>query len=222
MIVLQFLTKEFLRVLSFNYLSIYTSALRNYLPDTVLNSHVNQKITKGMFRLRLLKTKYAIWSVQILLEFLENISLDNDMDVSRKFEVFLRFLSGSCIHIISKLKTTNTYLTDDEWTFIFDKLLRHARPSMQEKPLVFLYFPKNPKLGSVTKLRIEAVLNIRSMHSSDTVLLITAALPYKGVSSDTIARWIKQVYTHIFFCLVGVNLLPLVKHWRVKLASQQH
>ena len=59
-IVLQFLTKEFLRVLSFNYLSIYTSALRNYLPDTVLNSHGNQKITKGMFRLRLLKTKYAI------------------------------------------------------------------------------------------------------------------------------------------------------------------
>ena len=93
---------------------------------------------------------------------------------------------------------------------------------MQEKPLVFLYFPKNPKLGSVTKLRIETVLNIRSTHSSDTVLLITAALPYKGVSSDTIARWIKQVYTHIFFCLVGVSLLPLVKHWRVKLAFQQH
>lgn len=109
-----------------------------------------------MFRLRLLKTKYAIWGVQILLEFLENISLDNDMDVSRKLEVFLRFLSGSYIHI-SKLKTTNTYLTDDEWTFIFDKLLNHARPSMQEKPLVFLYFPKNPKLGPATKLRIKAV-----------------------------------------------------------------
>lgn len=70
-IVLQFLTKEFLRVLSFNYLSIYTSALRNYLPDTVLNAHVIQKFMKGMSRLRPCKTKYhAIWDVQILLEFL--------------------------------------------------------------------------------------------------------------------------------------------------------
>ena len=85
MLVLQFLTAEYQRGLSFNYLSSYISALRNYLPNTVLNADVIQKLPKGMFRLRPPKTKYhSIWDVQILLDFLENIFLDNDMDVSRK------------------------------------------------------------------------------------------------------------------------------------------
>ena len=62
------------------------------------------------------------------------------------------------------------YLTDDECTFIFDELLKQSRPSYQEKPLVFPYFPENPKQCQVTTLR--QYLNIRSLHSSDTALLL--------------------------------------------------
>ena len=85
MIVLQFLTDEYQKVLTFNYLSTYISALKNYLPDTVLYAHVIQKFVKGMFRIRHTETKYhTIWDIQILLEFAENISFDSYLDVCRK------------------------------------------------------------------------------------------------------------------------------------------
>ena len=94
------------------------------------------------------------------------------------------------------------YLTYDECTFIFDELLKQSRPSYQEKLLVFPYFPENPKQCQVTTLR--QYLYIRSLHSSDTALLITTVPPYKRVSSDTITRWINKttedagINSHIF------------------------
>ena len=127
---------------------------RNYLPDSVLNAPVIQKFMKEMFRLGPPKTKYhALWDVQILLEFLENISLYNDMNLSRNPAFLVTVLSSSRVNTISKLKITKMYLTDDECNFIFDELLKYSRPSHQEKPLVFPAFPENPKLCSVTILK---------------------------------------------------------------------
>ena len=45
-----------------------------------------------------------------MLEFAENISLDNYLDVSRKHVCLFMVLSGSLVNTISKLKATNLYL----------------------------------------------------------------------------------------------------------------
>ena len=85
--VIQFLT-EYERGLSFNYLRVYISALKNYLPSQILDGNVVKKFKKCIFKPRPLKTKYhAIWDVNILLNVLENMSTDSDMDVSRKLVV---------------------------------------------------------------------------------------------------------------------------------------
>ena len=84
------------------------------------------------------------------------------------------------------------YLIDAECTFVFDDVLKHTRPSFKEKPLVFRRFPQNPKLYPVSTLI--QYLNIRLPRSSDTALFLTTVRPYKGASSDTIARWIKNTF----------------------------
>ena len=33
------------------------------------------------------------------------------------------------------------YLTDTDYTFVFNDVLKHFRPSFKEKPLVFRVFP---------------------------------------------------------------------------------
>ena len=99
-------------------------------------------------------------------------------------------LSGSCVNSISHLKITNMYLTDTECTFVFDDALKHSRPSFKEKPLVFRACIQNPKLCPVS-IFIQH-LNIWLSVSSDTAFFKTTGRPYKGASSDTIARWIKN------------------------------
>ena len=79
--VIQFLTEEYERRLSFNYLSGYISALKIYLPNHVLDAKVIKKFKKGLFKIRPPKAKYhAVWDVNILLNFLENMRIDSDMD----------------------------------------------------------------------------------------------------------------------------------------------
>ena len=82
-----------------------------HLHDTVLKAYVIQKIMNGMFRLRPRKTKYhAIWNVQIMLKFLENISLNNDIDISRKLVCLFKMPSDLIvINTISKLKITYVF-----------------------------------------------------------------------------------------------------------------
>ena len=82
------------------------------------------------------------------------------------------------------------YLTELECTFVSDVVLKHSRPSFKEKPLVFSAFTQNPKLCPASILI--QYLDIRLSRSSDTALFLTTVTPYKGVSSDTIAHWIKN------------------------------
>ena len=156
----------------------------------MLDANNVKKCKKGLFKLRPPRTKYhAIWDINIVLNFLENMSTDNDTYLSRKLVCLFMLLSISRVKSISHLKITNMYMTDTECTFIFDDVLKHSRPSFKEKPLVFRAFLENLKLCPVSPLI--QYLDIRLSRSSDTALFLTTFRPYKGVSSDTIARWRK-------------------------------
>ena len=106
--VIQFLAEEYERGLSFNHLCGYISALKNYLPMHIRDANIVKKSEKGLFKLRPPKTKcHAIWDVNILLTFLENMSTDSDVDVSRKLVCLFTLLSGLRVNSISHLKITN-------------------------------------------------------------------------------------------------------------------
>ena len=165
-------------------MSGYISALKNYLPNHVLDANVIKKFKKDLFKLRPPKAKYhAIWDVNILLNFLENIRIESDMDVSRKLVCLFMLLSDSRVNSVS----------DRYWWwywFIFDDVLKHSRPSFKEKPLVFRAFSQKPKFCPISTLI--QYLDIRLSRWSDTALFLTTVKPYKGASRDTIACWIKN------------------------------
>ena len=98
---IQFLTEEYELGLSFNYLCRYISSLKNYLPIHILDANVVKKNKKRLFKLRLLKAKYhTIWDVNIILSFLQKMSTDSDMNISREFFCLLILLSSSRVNSI--------------------------------------------------------------------------------------------------------------------------
>ena len=118
------------------------------------------------------------------------MSMDSDMDVSRKLIGLFMLLSGSCVNSISHSKITNMYLKDTICIFVFDDVLKHSGQSFKEKPLVFRVFLQNPKLCPVSTL--VQYSDIRLSRSYDTALFLITVMPYKGASSDTVALWIKN------------------------------
>ena len=84
-IVLEFLTLEYNRCLSYNAIRNVLSAISGYLPHEVRHHNIIKKFMNGAFNLRPLKTQYyAIWEVSILLNYLQNMNTDSDMNKSKK------------------------------------------------------------------------------------------------------------------------------------------
>ena len=117
------------------------------------------------------------------------MATNSDMDISRKLAYLLMILSGNRVNMLSLLKVTNMFLTDNKCTFVFHDVLKHTRPNFNDKPITFRAFPKNESLCPVTTLH--AYLNIRLTRSDEEELFITTTQPYKRVSPETLARWIK-------------------------------
>ena len=82
------------------------------------------------------------------------------------------------------------YITDTKCTFVFDEVLKHSRPKCCQKPLTFRAHPECPDLWPLKNLL--NYLDIRLTGSPDPALFISSTEPFKLVSRDTIARWIKN------------------------------
>ena len=182
-IVLGFLALEYNRGLSYNAIRNVLSTISSYLPHEVRHHNIIKKFMKGAFNLRPPKTQYrAIWDVSILLNYLQNMNTDSDMNKSKKMVCLVMLLSGTRVNTLTHLKVTNMYMTDTECTFVFDEVLKHSRPKYCQKLLIFRAYPE-----------CSEYLDIRLPRLSDPALFISTTKPFKPVSTDTIARWIKNV-----------------------------
>ena len=81
---------------------------------------------------------------------------------------------------------------DDRVIFRLTKLLKHSRPGVHQKPIDMKSYPdKDVCVMKCLEVYIHKTAHLRDCHS-DT-LLISFMKPYRKVSNDTIARWIKTV-----------------------------
>ena len=118
------------------------------------------------------------------------MNTDSDMNKSKKIFCLMMLLLGTRVNTLTHLKVTNMYITDTECTFVFDEVLKHSRPKHCQKPLIFRAYPEYPALCPVKNLL--NYLDIRLTRSSDPALFISTTKPFRPVSRDTIARWIKN------------------------------
>ena len=190
-IVLEFLTLEYNRGLSYNAIRDVLSVISSYLPHEVRHHNIIKKFMKGAFNLRPPKTQYhAIWDVSILLNYLQNMNTDNDMNKRKKIVCLMMLLSGTRVNTLNYLEVTNIYVTDGECAFVFDEVLKHSRSKYCQKPSIFRAYPECPELCPVQNLL--NYLDIRLTSSSDAALFNSTTKPFKPVSRDTITRWIKN------------------------------
>ena len=168
-IVLEFLTLEYNRGLSYNAIRNVLSAISSYLPHELRHHNIIKKFMKGAFSFQPPKTQYhALWDVSILLNYLQNMNTDSAMNKSKKIVCLMMSLSGTRINTLTHLKVTNMYITDTECTFVFDEVLKHSKPKYCQKPLILRAYPECPELCPVRNL--SNYLDIRLARSSDPAL----------------------------------------------------
>ena len=110
--IIEFLTEEFKRVLSYNSLVSARSALGQCLSCDIIHHSTVCK----------------------------HKDISTFYDISKKLATLFMILAGTRVNTLVHLKVTNMYITDTEVTFTFDEVLKHSRPNYKEKPLILRSF----------------------------------------------------------------------------------
>jgi len=185
--------------LSYSAISIARSALSNFLEIKnckKFGEHFRVKqFMKGVFELRPSLPKYqATWDVDIVLHYLESLQPVNTLSLkllTLKLVMLLALITGQRCQTLSFLKLSEMEISDHKCIFYITSLLKQSRVGKHLLPIELLAFKENENLCIVHI--IKEYLKRTEHLRLDEFLLISWRKPFKKVSKDTIARWIKEV-----------------------------
>ena len=183
--IIEFLTEEFKRDLSFNSLVSAKSALGHCLSCDIIHHSTVSTFLKGVYNLRAPSPKcIAIWNVNTLLSQLQHDDINTFYNITKKLATLFMILAGTRVNTLVHLKVTNIYITYTEVTFDFDEVLKHSPLNYKQKPLIFRAFTSKD-LCPVTTLI--TCLEHRLLASGDPALFITTVEPHKKASKNSLS-----------------------------------
>ena len=102
--------------------------------------------------------------------------------------------------LVSAQRTQSLYLLDLNFMkhgtgmieFVFPAHIKQSRQGYKNPTLQLKAYPADPKLFVVTHLQ-EYLSRTQKLRGSETQLFVSYVKPYRGVTKDTIAHWIRTV-----------------------------
>ena len=136
--------------------------------------------------------KYCtIWGVNLVLDSISAMRIDIIMPLTQKVAMLIMILSGNRVNMISFMKITAMYKTNEEVTFLFEDPLKHSRENWPGDKMTYRAYPFNKSLCPVGTISL--YLERREEVSGDPQFLVTTIKPFRGAHHDTIAGWVKDI-----------------------------
>ncbi|XP_066595431.1 uncharacterized protein [Prorops nasuta] len=137
------------------------------------NKWIN-KFMRGVFRLRPSRPRYNfIW------------------DVSKVLDKLRALASGHRVQTFAAIKVKNIKINPREIVITVPEFLKTSGPGRAQPLLLLPFFQENPNLCAARTL--SEYLNRTSQFREDIeTLFITIKKPFKGASSQTLSRWLKD------------------------------
>ena len=209
--VLSFLTSLFERGIGYSQINKARSALSVLYPDVQIGRHsLISRFLHGVRNLRTPQPKYPfLWDAKDLLHYLATwtISPSSSLkDITMKLTTVLACVSAQRLHTLSlldvryiKFNPSATYL------YIFSDL-KVAR----QRPCFIITLPSGSdedRLKSVELLQLYMEKTLPLRVNEHHQLFLSWRPPHKPVTTDTLARWIRQV-----MCDSGIDITKFGAH----------
>lgn len=150
------------------------------------------------------------WDPLLVLNYLEKFFPHSSIplsELSKKILMLLMLITGHRLQTIALIKTDSIIIGPDEiQIFITDRIKTSG--TRAEQPVLHIpYFLEKPELCVASALLhyLERTANLRE--NSLEYLFISLKEPYKNISKQTLARWIKNVLKE-----AGVNVSLFSAH----------
>ena len=211
--VLEFLTMIHDKGLSYSSVNTAKSALSAVLDlsSDIPLGHlpIIRRFMKGIFERRPSFPKHShIWDIKVVLDYFRNQTLPSELsltDLSQKLAFLLCLLSGQRCQTIQLLSIDSVQISDEEYIFHVTQKVKQTRVGFHIEPLQFIRYPLDQKICIVSHLD-EYVERTRSIRKSNQ-LLVSFLRPHDPVSTDTIARWVKNILSS-----AGIDIAKFQAH----------
>ena len=153
------------------------------------------RFMKGVFNLRpALPRNQVTWDVDVVLNYLRKLSPVRNLalkELTHKLVTLFALLSAQRGQTLSLLDIRNMTVSCDCAKFRLGEKVKQTKPGVHQAEICLKAYPPDRRLCPVTVLE-EYILRTAPLREGNR-LLISITKPHKGVSLDTIRRWIKVV-----------------------------
>ena len=150
---------------------------------------------KGIFEIRPVLPRYSeIWHVTVVLNYLktfEHVPASPLKELTLKLTMFLCLTTGQRGHKIHKMDVSGIQVLPDRYRLTINNKLKQAKPGKHLAGTNLLVFPEEGLC--VVKTMEEYIKRTLKHRDKHFQLLLSYIKPFKPVSKDTIARWVKVV-----------------------------
>ena len=156
-----------------------------------------KKFFRGVFHNRPSVPKHLeVWDVKIIFNYWCSSDNDSLMFLSGKLCTLFLLLSAQRCQTLHLVQLADIKLEKEQIVVYPNHLLKQSRPKYHIAPIILKRYGKNTKLCIVETFKQYLHRSKGLRHPEETKLLISTQKPHKGVSKDTIARWVKQTMTN--------------------------
>ena len=152
---------------------------------------------KGVYNLNPSQPRYVTtWDTEDVFTFLKKWSPIKNLNISQismKLAMLILLITGHRGQSLIALNILNMKVNKSNYEFIIsNKDLKQGRPGYKPETIKLKAYPVDRRLCVYTYMKayLDKTENVRG---STTQLFLTLKKPYKGVSRDTISRWLKNV-----------------------------
>ena len=198
-ILLDFLASMYHRGCSYSYINTARSAISMFVSNTtprIGEHHLVIQFMKGVRNLRPSAPKYPImWDVSALVKFLSQWNLhamSSLKDITIKLATVLALLSVQRVHTLSLIDFKSIqFLSSATYLHVYaDLKVARSRPSFV---ITLPALSETDPLQSASLLQWYLAMTVKFRLSEiSTALFLSYVPPHRPVSTDTLARWIKD------------------------------
>lgn len=194
--VLDFLAECLEKGSSYGTLNNHRSALSLISRNNLSQDDLIKRFFKGVFKIRPSFPKYSFtWDPAIVLNFLgslypnEALTLDC---INKKLVTLIALATGQRCQTISLIRISNINISDDRIVILITDLIKTSGIGKKQPCLDLPFFRQRSNVCPAKALvdYMKKTSSIRPINEDK--LILTSRSPYHGVSSQTIARWIKE------------------------------
>lgn len=219
--IIRFLAKKYEKGALYGSLHSIRSAISFIVGTEIGQSDIIDRFLKGVAKLRPSEPKYdSTWDPKIVLGYFKGVSNKNLPleGLSKKALTLLALVSGQRIQTLALIDIRNIVIDKEVMEIKIPDRINISRPEKKQTILILPVYKRNLNICPVNTLQYY-LKKTKLLRKDIKTLFISLKKPFKGVTSQTLSRWLKDT---LHDCGLDTNIFSAYSTRHASTSAAKH